>query len=148
MEILEAFDLTRCATSAAALAGCDPKTVRRYVGLRDAGRDPAAPVQRERVVSEHLEKIEELVERSHGMIRADVVHTRLLARGFTGSERTTRRAVAEVRAAYKAGRRRVYRPWITEPGMWLQFDWGHGPRSVRAGRFCGARGLPGAATGW
>ena len=28
MEILEAFDLTGCAHSAAALAGCDPKTVR------------------------------------------------------------------------------------------------------------------------
>ena len=31
MEILEAFDLTGCAHSAAQLAGCDPKTVRRYV---------------------------------------------------------------------------------------------------------------------
>ena len=27
MEILEAFDLTRCAWSAAQLVGCDPKTV-------------------------------------------------------------------------------------------------------------------------
>ena len=31
MEILEAFDLTRCAESAAELAGCDPKTVAHYV---------------------------------------------------------------------------------------------------------------------
>ena len=31
MEILEAFDLTGCAHSAAQLAGCDPKTVARYV---------------------------------------------------------------------------------------------------------------------
>src|SRR5699024_11562549 len=23
---------------------------------------------------------------------------------------------------------RTYRPWITEPGLWLQFDWGEGPR--------------------
>ena len=29
MEILEAFDLTRCPHSAADLAGCDPKTVTR-----------------------------------------------------------------------------------------------------------------------
>ena len=127
MEILEAFDLTRCATSAARLAGCDPKTVRRYVALRNAGHDPHAPLRRERLVDEYLEKIEELVERSRGRIRADVVHQRLVALGFTGSERTTRRAVAEARTAYKAGRRRVYRPWITEPGMWLQFDWGQGP---------------------
>jgi hypothetical protein len=35
MEILESYDLTRCAYSAAQLAGCDPKTVKRYVALRD-----------------------------------------------------------------------------------------------------------------
>ena len=40
MEILEAFDLTRCAHSAAQLAGTDRKTVARYVALRDAGADP------------------------------------------------------------------------------------------------------------
>ncbi|WP_089303580.1 Mu transposase domain-containing protein, partial [Haloechinothrix alba] len=28
----------------------------------------------------------------------------------------------------RAGHRRVYRPWIPEPGLWLQFDWGQGPR--------------------
>jgi hypothetical protein len=39
--------------------------------------------------------------------------------GFEASERTTRRAVAEAKQAYEAGRRRTYRPWITEPGMWL-----------------------------
>jgi hypothetical protein len=35
MEILEAFDATGCAHSAAALAGVDPKTVRRYVVKRE-----------------------------------------------------------------------------------------------------------------
>jgi len=37
MEIVEAFDLTGCAHSAAQLVGCDPKTVRHWVGLRDRG---------------------------------------------------------------------------------------------------------------
>ena len=37
MEILEAYDLTRCAHSAAQLAGVDAKTVARYVAMRDAG---------------------------------------------------------------------------------------------------------------
>ena len=40
MEILEAFDLTRCAHSAAKLAGVDAKTVARYVEVRDAGGNP------------------------------------------------------------------------------------------------------------
>jgi hypothetical protein len=35
--------------------------------------------------------------------------------------------VAEVKASWRAGRRRTYRPWIAEPGLWLQFDWGTGP---------------------
>ncbi len=47
--------------------------------------------------------------------------------GIHGSERTTGRAVAELKAAYVAGHRRVRRPWVTEPGMWLQYDYGDGP---------------------
>lgn len=46
MEILEAFDTTGCAQSAAKLAGCDPKTVRRYAALREEGRSPIAAPRR------------------------------------------------------------------------------------------------------
>lgn len=131
MEILEAFDLTRCSHSAAELAGCDPKTVARYVAARDTGADPGTRLARPMLVDRHRAKIEELVERSGGRVRADVVHERLCALDplapYAASERTTRRAVRSAKAAYRAGRRRTYRPWITEPGMWLQFDWGHGP---------------------
>jgi hypothetical protein len=35
MEILEAYDSTGCAHSAAELVGCDPKTIRRYLALRE-----------------------------------------------------------------------------------------------------------------
>jgi len=54
-------------------------------------------------------------------------HEKLVAMGYQGSERTTRRAVAKVKASYRAGRVRVHRPWVTEPGMWLQYDYGDGP---------------------
>ena len=127
MEILEAFDLTRCFWSAGHLAGCDHKTVGHYIEIRDTGGDPFNRPRRLRLVDPFLEKIEELVERSRGHIRADVVHARLVAMGFTGDERTTRRAVAEAKEAYTAGHRRTYRPWVPEPGMWAQYDWGHGP---------------------
>ncbi len=138
MEILESFDLTRCCWSAGALAGADPKTVARYVAVRDTGADPHVHARRPRLADPFLEKIEELVERSHGTIRADKVHERLAAMGFAGDERTTRRAVAEAKAGYAAGRRRRYRPWVPEPGMWLQFDWGEGPRIAgrRTNLFC------------
>src|SRR2546423_7519669 len=142
MEILTSFDLTRCKWSAAQLSDSDPKTVQRYVGLRDGGYDPLRRVRRRRLIDPWLEKIEELVERSRGKIRADVVHERLLAMGFSGNERTTRRAVAELKAAYRAGHRRSYRPWLPEPGMWLQFAWGGGPPGGdrRGHPFCARRG--------
>ncbi|WP_127934046.1 IS21 family transposase [Nonomuraea polychroma] len=127
MEILEAYDLTGSYRAAAELAGCDHHTVARYVKMRAAGQNPADKRHRERAIDAFLPKIEELVVRSNGKIRADVVHKRLVAMGFTGGERTTRRTVAEAKAQHRAGQRRIYRPWITEPGLWLQWDWGWGP---------------------
>ena len=44
------------------------------------------------VIDAHLAKVEEWVERSKGKVRADVAHDKLVALGFAGSERTTRRA--------------------------------------------------------
>jgi transposase len=127
MEILEAYDLVGSYRGAAELAGCDKNTVKHYVRRREEGADPAAGVQRTSIVDGFRPKIEELVERSEGEIRADVVHDKIVAMGFDGSQRTTRRAVAEVKKHHASGRRRVYRPWIPEPGAWLQFDWGRGP---------------------
>ncbi|WP_290427274.1 IS21 family transposase [Sinomonas terrae] len=128
MEILEAYDLTGSYRAAAELAGCDHHTVARYVKLRAAGGPDREKGQRARPIDGFLPKIEELVERSGGRVRADVVHERLVAMGFTGAERTTRRTVAEAKAQFAAGRRRVFRPWIVEPGLWLQWDYGWGPR--------------------
>jgi transposase len=129
MEILEAYDLTGSYRAAAELAGCDHHTVRRYVQLRAAGTPGSGrQAPRPRAIDEHLGKIEEMVENSRGRVRADKVHDRLRALGFKGGERTTRRAVARAKQAWQAGHRRVFRPWITEPGLWLQWDWGEGPR--------------------
>ncbi|TDC73730.1 IS21 family transposase [Actinomadura sp. 7K507] len=127
MEILEAYDLTGSYRAAAELAGCDHHTVARYVKMRAAGQAPEQRRHRERAIDAYLPKIEELVVRSRGRIRADVVHKRIVAMGFAGGERTTRRTVAEAKAQYRLGRHRVYRPWTVEPGLWLQWDWGWGP---------------------
>jgi transposase len=128
MEILEAYDLTGSLRGAAALAGCDHKTVAHYVASRDAGRAPDQRPVRSMLIDEFLDKVEEWMDRSEGKIRADVVHEKLLVMGFAGSERTTRRAVAAARRRWWSGHRRVFRPWVPEPGLWLQFDWGDGPR--------------------
>jgi hypothetical protein len=120
MEILEAYDLTGSYRGAAELVGCDHHTVAHYVALRTAGGTAGDRAARTKMIDEYMPKIEELVERSKGRIGADVVHDKLAAMGFTGSDRTTRRAVAAVKKSYRAGNRRVHRPWIPEPGMWLQ----------------------------
>jgi hypothetical protein len=127
MEILAAFDLTGSYRDAGELAGCSHNTVSRLVAARDTGGLTAQTARRAQVIDAYLDKIEEWVELSHGIIRADVAFDKLVAMGYTGSERTSRRAVASVKASWTAGNRRVYRPWVPEPGLWFQYDFGDGP---------------------
>ena len=127
MEILNAYDLTGSLRDAGELAGCSHHTVKHYVDRRAAGGELDQAAARPQLIDEYLPKVEEWVERSKGKVRADVAHDKLLALGYTGSERTTRRAVAKVKQSYRAGHVRVHRPWVTEPGMWLQYDYGDGP---------------------
>jgi transposase len=128
MEILEAFDLAGTLRGAAALAGCDHKTVAHWVAARDAagGGLPVAVRRRPRV-DPFAEKIEELVERSRGRIRADRAHAKLVAMGYLGSERTTRRAVAAAKRRWRVEHGRRTRPWVPEPGLWMQWDYADGP---------------------
>ena len=128
MEILEAFDATGSLRAAAELVGCDHKTVGQWVRARDeAGGGLPAPVRPRPRVDAFAEKIEEWVARSRGKIRADVAHQKLVAMGYQGSERTTRRAVAEAKRRWRAEHGRRTRPWIPEPGLWMQWDYGDGP---------------------
>ena len=129
MEILEAYDLTGSFREAAVLVGCDHKTVAHWVAVREAtgGAPPERARHRRPVADPVSEKIEELVDRSHGRIRADRAHLKLVAMGYQGSERTTRRAVAEAKRRWRQKHGRRTRPWIPEPGLWLQWDYGEGP---------------------
>ncbi len=128
VRILEAFDLTGSYRAAGELAGCDHHTVRKYVLLRDAGQVVLERPQRARAIDAFIEKIEAWVELSQGKIRADKAHEKLVLMGFRGSDRSTRRAVAAAKSRYRQWRLRVFRPWLPEPGLWLQFDWGEGPQ--------------------
>jgi transposase len=139
MEILEAYDLTGSFRRAAVLAGCDHKTVARLVAARDeAGGGLPGRERRRPLVDPFEAKIEELVDRSRARIRADRAHSKLVAMGYQGSERTTRRAVAEAKRRWRQQHGRRTRPWIPEPGLWLQWDYGDGPRvaGTRTVLFC------------
>jgi transposase len=129
MEILEAFDLTGSLRAAAELAGCDHKTVAHWVRAREeAGGGLPVSVRPRPVVGPFRDKVEELVERSRGKIRADKAHEKLVAMGYLGSERTTRREVADAKRRWRQGHDRRTRPWIPEPGLWMQWDYADGPR--------------------
>ena len=127
MNMLEAFDLTGSLRDAGELAGVSHHTVGRHVAARKAGALSDRPRRGPQLIDEFLPKLEEWIQRSKGRLRADVAHDKLVALGYTGSQRTTRRAVAAVKRNYRLGRVRVHRPWVPEPGMWLQYDFGDGP---------------------
>ena len=127
MEILAAYDLTGSLRDAGKLAGCDHHTVARYVAARGQGQAGEGTARRRQLIDPYREKLEEWVEASRGRIRADVAQRKLVGLGYDGAERTTRRAVAAAKAAYQAGHRRRFRPWLPEPGLWLQWDYGDGP---------------------
>ncbi|MGZ6661136.1 MAG: IS21 family transposase, partial [Solirubrobacteraceae bacterium] len=119
MEILEAYDLTGSFRQAAALVGCDHKTVAYWVRQRDeAGGTPAAERKRPAMEGVFAAKVDELVDRSGGKIRADAAHGKLVALGYQGSARTTRRWVADAKRRWRQRHGRRTRPWIPEPGLW------------------------------
>jgi hypothetical protein len=107
---------------------CDHKTVAYRVRQRDlAGGVPVVERKRPAMEQVFARKIDELVDRSGGRIRADVAHDKLVAIGYRGSARTTRRWVAESKRRWRQRNGRRTRPWIPEPGLWMQFDYGDGP---------------------
>lgn len=127
MEILAAYDLTRSFRDAARITGVSHNTVRSYVKARDAGAQAPIARARGRITDPFLPAMKSLVEQSRGKIRGDVVHGKLVDLGYTGSIRTTRYVLADLKAAYKAQNARVHRPWPVEAGKWIQFDYGDGP---------------------
>jgi hypothetical protein len=95
MNILEAYDLTGSFRDAGELAGCSHRTVARYVRAREEERlAPGASAPRPGVIEGFLPKLEELVERSKGRVRADVAHEKITAMGFTGSVPAVRRRLS------------------------------------------------------
>jgi hypothetical protein len=117
MEILEAYDLTGSFRAAAGLVGCDHKTRRVWVRQRDeAGRMPVVERSRPAMEVVFAAKVDELVDRSHGLVRGDVAHEKLVAIGYVGSERTTRRWVADAKRRWRRKHGRPTWRWIRSRG--------------------------------
>ena len=127
VEVLEAFDLTQSYGMRRSWRDVLPARlpVTWHCGSREGCE--CGPCSAPGWSDPYLEKVEEWVDASRGKVRADVAYQKLVGMGFQGSERTVRRAVQVAKRAYRQGHRRVYQPWIAEPGLWAQWDYGLGP---------------------
>ena len=127
MEILEGFDLTASLRDASELPGAH--RTRWRIGwpsvMRDVGAGPGdALPECDRRVPAQARRARRAVR---GKIRADVAHDKIVAMGFGGSERTTRRAVAQIKKAWRSGGAGCTGRGSRSRGCG-QYDFGDGPR--------------------
>ena len=151
MEILEAFDLTRCAHCGSPadrrrpedrgpLRG-HPRRRREPVraGRRDPGSSTRSREDRGAGGAFHGQGPRRCGPRQHA--RADGLRRRRAHHPPGGGRGQGGVSTPGIAA--------LYRPWVPEPGMWAQFDWGDGPVvGGRCRRGCSAPGWPGAGSGW
>ena len=127
VEVIALYEELGSYRAVAELVGCDHKTVKRYVELAGELGQQAPPRRRARLTDGFVELIGERIERTDGRVTARRLYRLLRAAGYTGSERSLRRAVAEQKRAFRERRARegrVFRPWLSGPGEWLICDWG------------------------
>lgn len=75
---VDAHHLTKSLRDAAELAGCSKHTFARDVQAREKAGPTGRPVRRDQLIDPFLAKVEEWVERSHGKVRADRAHAKLV----------------------------------------------------------------------
>jgi transposase len=124
LDIINAYEETGSMRAAAELCGTTHKTVRRVLARRAAGQRPGrrrAP--RPGLAAAFTDLIFGRVKATDGRITAKRLLPVARAAGYTGSARTFRRAVAAQKVLWRR-HRRVYRPWVPEPGQHLLIDYG------------------------
>ncbi len=92
MDIIEAYDLFGSYNGAAKYVGCSPNTVKKFVQARSAGQliRQGKYERRPKATDKYVAVIEEAVDRSKARVRANQIHLRLVALGYSGSMRSTR----------------------------------------------------------
>jgi transposase len=133
LDIINAYEETGSLRAAAALCGTTHKTVKRVLERRAAGQRPGrrrAPLPG--LADEFTDLIFGKVKATDGRITAKRLLPLVRAAGYTGSARTLRRAVALQKTRWKRVRR-VYRPWMPEPGQHLLIDYGTVTRGPNTG---------------
>lgn len=124
MDIISAYQELGSYRATAKLCGTTDKTVKQIIERQQSGglssRTPPRPAHNTDPVRD---LIQQRVAATDGRITAKRLLPRARVAGYAGSARNFRRAVAKVKATWRQ-RRRVYRPWVPDPGEHLVIDWG------------------------
>ena len=130
MDMIAAYTDVGSYRGAAALCGCDPKTVKRAVE-RAQRSEPPAKSGRPRNTDGVRDVVAKRVEATEGRISAKRLLPEARAAGYVGSARNFRRLVAAAKAEWRREHRRGRRPGVWSPGETLIIDWGSvGPLHV------------------
>jgi transposase len=124
LDIINAYQETGSMRAAADLCGTTHKTVKRVLQRRAAGQRPGRRRAPQPGLAEPFtDLIYQKVKATDGRITAKRLLPVARAAGYAGSARTLRRAVAAQKVLWRK-HRRVYRPWVPEPGQHLLIDYG------------------------
>lgn len=125
MDIIAAYEQLGSYRAVAQLFGTSHHTVKRIVerGRQGELEHRARGQRRAHKTDRARTLVEQRVRDTDGRISAKRLLVAARADGYTGSDRSFRRLVAEVKTAWR-GKRRIYRPWFPPPGQYLAFDWG------------------------
>ena len=123
MDMTVAFREVGTYRGAAAICGCDPKTIKRELA-RQAGEDSAERKERARNYDVVVDVVRARVAKTAGRISAKRLLPEARAAGYTGSARNFRRLVAVAKSDWRRDHHRGRRPAVWSPGDTLVIDWG------------------------
>jgi transposase len=116
---------------AAAMCGCDPKTIKRALARVTAGDAPVSRAVRPHNYDAVAAVVATRVASTSARISAKRLLPEARAAGYLGSARNFRRLVAKAKAAWRRDHHRPRRPAVWAPGEALVIDWGaEGPLHV------------------
>lgn len=124
MDMTVAFREVGSYRGAAAMCGCDPKTIKRALARLAAGDAPAQRKEPERNYDVVRDVVAVRVAKTAGKISAKRLLPEARAAGYAGSARNFRRLVATVKADWRAEHHRGRRPAVWSPADTLVIDWG------------------------
>jgi transposase len=124
MDMTVAFREVGTYRGAAAMCGCDPKTIKRELAHRAGDDGSVGRKERARNYDVVVDVVAARVAKTSGRISAKRLLPEARAAGYAGSARNFRRLVATAKSDWRRDHHRGRRPAVWSPGDTLVIDWG------------------------